>query len=177
MTNRKDRANPRRVEITVPNGQVFNWQGECYEAGEIFTVPHWAAACFAEDKPKTGGAQCFPGFCTIGSIGAYPIDAYRDVVFLPAGVEVIVPVPKIECCEKPAFVEFTQCSGGCLFVDYDQTVAVPEQVLGGIAPDMNPSVRYIGGDGNACPPIPCVENIHLINTVDSFIQLTYYSCS
>lgn len=175
-TNRKTRANPRRVEITVPAGQTYKWNGECKEAGEVFTVPHWAADCFAEDKIKLSGAACFPGFCTVGSIGAYPTDSYRDVYFLPASVEVIAEVPKIECCDCPCYVEFTSCSGGCLFVDYDTTVVVPETVTGGIAPDMNPSVRYIGGDGNACPPVPCVEKIHMINTVDSFVQLAFYSC-
>lgn len=156
----------RRFLVEVKEGEVKNYNGECYT--EDFYVPSCMSHCFV-DAPKTKDLNsCFPERKCVGEEGCWDLSGtYNDLHFLPAGEEVIAAVPVIEGCAGPKCVEFTPCGGGCLLVDFDTTVALPDAAItGGIAPELNPTIVLLCGTG--------IENIHMVSGVDMYVQLNFW---
>ena len=163
------RTHPRFVEVTVPDKYTsFCFGGKTYAPGTTLTVPIWMADCFGEASQPAAKADCFPVACA-NKCGGTQIQMYRDLYVLEPGVEVMAAVPNPEGCGRPGCVQFVACGAGCLFVDYDAPVALPEaNITDGLAPDINPIKRDICTDS--------VDAIHMISDAPMYVQLIYTGC-
>jgi hypothetical protein len=116
----------------------------------------------------TANKNCYPN-AHCNACGGTQTIMYRDLYLLTAGVETIATVPDHEACDRPACVEFVRCGAGCLYVNYDCPVALPEaDITDGMAPDVNPLKRDVCSE-NVC-------EIHMVSDVDMAVQLIYTGC-
>lgn len=161
---------PDKVKITVPPGKVTSYNGvrygDCCKAGNCFWVPFCIAHLYQEDKKEEYPDGCFPDrVCDKKGAWNY-VGAYSDLYFLPAETPVIAAIPVIEGCARPACVEFVTC-GGCLLVDFDTPVAMPDgPITGGIGPHVNPSMMQLCNN--------TVADIHMVSGVDTLVNLYFW---
>lgn len=161
-------ANPNDVEVTLAEGEKLDLNGQCLEGPLTLMVNKYVAGKFFSDVgPAKSAGCCFPELCKIGD--AWPTGGYRNLVTVPPGGITVTDVPNIDGC-VPSQVWFEKC-GGCIFVDYDRDPSTAAEIVDGMAPDINPTIRSLDEDGS------CIEAIHIFNPgTDPVIVVLSYFC-
>lgn len=148
----------------------------CYEKGELVWVHKDDLHCFCDVVKPAKTKECFPEYCTYGANGAWPVASYTNSYCLEPNVPVVATVPVPEGCSPPNYADFDIC-GGCLWVDYNTPVVLPAPeapIEMGLAPEMNPTMRYIAASCINGEDIPAVTDIHLLSPVETYVNITYY---